>query len=291
MATSTPPASDTATPTVADLRDDGFAAEVTGLDLTRPVSEEAAGLLRLAFLDHPVLCLRTAGLNPDQLVATARVFGEPQLQVLRDYRRSDHPEISIIAAGQSDRRGDGRRIVFGSHWHTDDSYLAVPAKATMLYARVIPSQGGDTLFADMYRAYDALPDGLRREVDGRRAVHTYLSRRNLSAVPTRDRDEEAETPPVEHPLVRVHPETGRRALYLNPNRIEGISGMSPGEADELLDTLIAHATQDRFVHRHAWRPHDVLLWDNRCTMHKASADYGDEPREMLRILLRGTPTS
>jgi taurine dioxygenase len=278
------------TPVVAPLRAGGFAAEVTGLDLTRPVGERTAELLRRAFLSHPVLCLRTGGLTPEQLLATAHIFGEPQVQVLREYRRSDHPEISLIAAGQFDRRGDGRRIVFGSHWHTDDSYLEVPAKATMLYARRIPPRGGDTLFTDMYRAYEELPGDLRQQVEGRRAVHTYLSRRNVSAVPTRDRDEEAATPPVEHPLVRTHPETGRPALYLNPNRIDGVVGLAAGDADTLLDALVAHSTAERYIHRHVWRPHDVLLWDNRCTMHKATADYGDEPREMLRILLRGTPT-
>jgi taurine dioxygenase len=222
------------------------------------------------------------------LLGLAEVFGEPQVQLLEGYRLSDIPAISIIASDQTDTRGDGRRIVFGGHWHTDDSYLAVPAKATMLYAHVIPSEGGDTLFADTTAAYEALDSRTRLELAGVRAIHTYLSRRNVSPVPTRSAREQAETPPVEHPLVRTDPVTGRRSLYLNPNRMDTIVGLTDAASDELLDRLIDHATQDRFVYRHVWQRHDVVLWDNGRSMHRAVADYGDDRREMRRILLRGT---
>jgi taurine dioxygenase len=158
----------------------------------------------------------------------------------------------------------------------------------MLYGNVLPSHGGDTLFADTTAAYDELDAAERSRIDTLRVVHAYLSRRNVSAVPTRTAEEEAETPPVEHPLVRTHPDTGRRALYLNPNRMERVVGLDETAGDSLLDRLIAHATQDRFVYRHVWRLHDLLIWDNRNTMHRATADYGDERREMHRILLRGT---
>ena len=222
------------------------------------------------------------------MLALAEVFGEPQVQVLEGYRSSDTPAISIIASDQTDNRGDGRKIVFGGHWHTDDSYLAVPAKATMLYAHVIPRVGGDTLFADTTAAYEALDSQARAELEGVRAVHTYLSRRNVSAVPTRSASEQAETPPVEHPLVRTDPITARRSLYLNPNRMDVIVGLDEAASDVLLDGLIDHATQDRFVYRHVWQRHDVVLWDNGRSMHRAVADYGDQRREMRRILLRGT---
>jgi taurine dioxygenase len=265
-----------------------FAAVATGVDLASPIAYAAAESLRCAFQNHPVLIVRTTGLTPVQLIALAGVFGEPQVQLLDGYRMSATPTISIIASDQADTRGDGRKIVFGSHWHTDDSYLAVPAKATVLYAHIIPRHGGDTLFADTTAAYDALDSPTRAEVLGRRAVHTYLSRRNVSPVPTRSAREQAETPPVEHPLVRTDPATGWRSLYLNPNRMDRVVGLDDGASDELLDRLIAQATEDRFVYRHVWQPHDVVLWDNGRSMHRAVADYGDERREMHRVLLRGT---
>ena len=273
---------------ISPLRGDGFAAEVTGADLTGPIADERAEWLRGAFRENPVLVLRSEGLTSAQLLALAEVFGAPQVQLLEAYRVSDTPAISIIASDQADTRGDGRKIVFGSHWHTDDSYLAVPAKATMLYAHIIPSKGGDTLFADMTAAHDALDPGTRAELGTMQAIHTYLSRRNVSAVPTRSAREQAETPPVAHPLVRTDPDTARRSLYLNPNRMDGIVGLDDAASDVVLDRLIDHATQDRFVYRHVWRLHDVVLWDNGRTMHRATADYGDDRREMHRILLRGT---
>jgi taurine dioxygenase len=273
---------------ISPLSGDGFAADVTGADLAGPIADELAEWLRRAFRDNPVLVVRSDGLNSAQLLALAHVFGEPQVQLLEEYRLSDTPAISIIASDQADTRGDGRKIVFGGHWHTDDSYLAVPAKATMLYAHVIPSQGGDTLFADMTAAHDALDPATRAELKTVQAIHTYLSRRNVSAVPTRSAREQAETPPVAHPLVRTDPDTGRRSLYLNPNRMERIVGLDDAASDVVLDRLIDHATDDRFVYRHVWRLHDVVLWDNGRTMHRATADYGDDRREMHRILLRGT---
>jgi len=218
----------------------------------------------------------------------ASVFGDPQVQLLEDYRSSDVPTISIIASDQTDRRGDGRRIVFGGDWHTDDSYMAAPARATVLYANTLPASGGDTLFADTTAAYDALAPSDRAGLDGLRVVHTYQSRRNVNAVPTRSASEQDLTPPVDHPLVRTAPATGRRSLYLNPNRMERVLGLDDATSDRLLDRLIVHATQERFVYRHVWRPHDVVIWDNARSMHRASADYGDARREMHRILLRGT---
>ena len=273
---------------IALLGGSDFAAEVTGADLADVISSELAGRLRRAFRDHPVLVMRTNGLRSEQLLALARVFGEPQEQLLEDYRSSDSPVISIIASDQTDARGDGRRIVFGGHWHTDDSYLAVPAKATMLYAHVIPPKGGDTLFADTTAAYEALDASRRAELEGMRVVHAYQSRRNVNMVPTRSSREEAQTPAVDHPIVRTDGATGRRSLYLNPNRMDSVVGRDDAASDIVLDRLIDHATQDRFVYHHVWRRHDAVLWDNGRSMHRATADYGDARREMHRILLRGS---
>src|SRR5215207_4922423 len=273
---------------ITPLTSSGFAAEAAGAELTGAIGDDLAAALRGAARDHPVLAVRTSGLTPAQLLALAGVFGEPQVQLLEDYRASDTPAISVITSDQTDARGDGRRIVFGGAWHTDDSYLAVPAKATMLYADVIPPTGGDTLFADTTAAFEALDATTQDEVGAMRAVHTYQSRRSLNVVPTRSATETAQTPPVDHPLVRTDPATGRRSLYLNPNRMESIVGLDDDASDAVLDRLIDHATQDRFLFRHVWQRHDVVLWDNGRSMHRATADYGDERREMLRILLKGS---
>jgi taurine dioxygenase len=262
--------------------------DANGVDFAQPFGGDVADALRRAFVAHPVLVLRNQGMTPPALLALAKVLGEPQRQLLEDYRLSDIPTISIVASNLTDRRGDGRRVVFGGAWHTDDSYFAVPAKATMLYASVIPPKGGDTLFADTTRAYEALDAVTRAKIDGRRATHTYQSRRNLNFVPTRSTTEEIETPSVDHPIVRTDEASGRRSLYLNPNRMESVVGLDDDAGDRLLDALIAHATEERFVYRHVWQPHDVVVWDNGRSMHRATDDYGDDRREMLRILLRGT---
>ena len=151
---------------ITPLWNSDFGLEVTGADLAGPIGEDLADLLRCAFRDHPVLVMRTGGLTSEQLLALAGVFGEPQVQVLEDYRTSDTPTISVISSDQTDTRGDGRKIVFGGAWHTDDSYLAVPAKATMLYAHIIPPSGGDTLFADTTAAFESL-DAATRPPAGR----------------------------------------------------------------------------------------------------------------------------
>lgn len=265
----------------------GLGAVVEGLDpgaLTPAVED----LLRRAYRDSPVLCIRGGPLSPNAYLRLARVFGTPQVQLLREFRDQAHPEISYVESGQHDTRGDGKKIAFGAHWHTDDSYMAKPCSSTLLYGQIVPPVGGDTLFTNMYRAYEALDGGLKTRIATLRAVHAYQSRRNVSAVPTRSAEEAEETPEVSHPLLRTHPETGRKAIYINLNRIERVDGLSIEEGDTLLDALSAHATKPAFIYAHKWRVNDVLIWDNRCTMHKASPDYGEHHRRMARILIEGT---
>lgn len=278
-------------PTANNAEPGTFGEIVEGVDTSgRPAPAQREALHR-RYLAARVLVVRGAPTEPAHFLAFAKIFGEPQVQVLRNLRHPTVPEISYVSSEQHDHLGDGKKITFGSHWHTDDSYLAQPASATLLSANEIPASGGDTLFADMYAAYDTLPDAMQTRIAPLKVVHKYRSRRNVSAVPVRRADEKADTPDVVHPLVRTHPETGRKALYLNPNRMDHIVGMTLAESDALLDELIAHATQERFVYRHRWHAGDIAIWDNRCTMHKASPDYGDAKREMLRILLKGDTPS
>ena len=272
---------------ITDTGKAGLGAVVTGFDLESPVPE-VQETPRRAFRASPMLCVRGCEATPESFLRLARAFGTPQRELLGVLRDPEFPEISLVERRQGVSTATGKPATFGGHWHTDDSYMAVPCAATLLYGEVVPPKGGDTSFTNMHAAYDALPAETKARIDGLCAIHTYQSRRNLSPVPERSEEEEARTPPVTHPLVRTHPETGRKALYLNPNRIDRVCGMPLAEGDALLDALIAHATQPAFVHVHAWQPDDIVVWDNRSTMHKASLHEGDHPRRLMRILIEGT---
>ena len=265
----------------------GLGAIMRGFDLDAlvPGAEDA---LREAFRASPMLCIRGCETTAESFLRLARVFGTPQRELMGVLRDGAVPEISVIERRQGISTATGKAATFGGHWHTDDSYMAVPCAATLLYGEAVPPRGGDTSFANMHLAYEALPDETRERIAGLSAVHTYQSRRNRSPVPARSTEEEARTPPVTHPLVRTHPETGRKALYINPNRIDRIADMPLAEGDALLDALIVHATRPAFVHVHAWAPGDIVIWDNRSTMHRASPHEGDHPRRLLRILIEGT---
>ena len=270
------------------VKNDGvMGAEVRGLDEAGIGDPETAARLNRALLDHQKLCLKDQALDDRAYARLARVFGEPKVQLVEKIRLEETPEITLIS-NYNDMAG-GKPYVSANHWHTDDSYFAVPAKATMLYAKALPSTGGDTQFINTYAVLDAMPAALRTRIEGLKAVHTYVSRRAKSLVQNRTDEEKAKTPPVTHPLIRTHPETGRQSLYINPNRISHVEGMSEADGDALLDELYAFAFQEKFQHRHKWTLGDIIVWDNRCTLHRASNDFDlTERREFNRILLEGT---
>lgn len=266
-----------------------MAAEAVGADLNAPLDSATRQQLGAALVERQVLCVRGQALAPAAYVRAAEAFGEPQIQLRRASRHPDNEYIMILASTDRDQTGDGKRVVVGEFWHTDDSYLARPAKVTMLHAKALPCRGGDTRFCNMALALLGLPETTRRRLAGLRVTHKYQSRRAGGRIMTRTAQEQAETPDVSHPLVRTHPESGFASLYLNPNRMEAVVGMPAAESDALLDELTQHATQDEFQYRHQWQPGDLLLWDNRSTMHRASGDYPEgELRLMHRILLKGT---
>jgi len=267
-------------------------AEVTGFDLRAPVNDATRARLIRAFLDRVVLVFPDQDLTAQQFADASRIFGTPMRQLLKQYYVDGCPEVGVVSNRDRDTKGDGRILIRGTTWHTDHSNQAAPPKATALHAVAIPSKGGDTQVTNTAAAYDALPDAMKRRIDGLMAVHTYLSSRTPRKLPERTAEEKAATPDVVHPLVRVHPESGRKALYLNPVRIEGIVGMETENAFELLDELMAHATQERFQYRHRWRPRDMIIWDDRCSMHQANTDYDmAELRRLHRLMLEGTPTA
>lgn len=265
---------------------DHTGAEVIGLDFSRPVDGKTRAALGRAFARHHVLVMRGQRFRPDEFKAAAQLFGELLPHDKKEHHVPGHPDVYYIS---NDEFVNGRRIIPGETFHTDHSNHPRPPKATMLFAVELPSRGGDTQYVNMHDAYDDLPADTKRRIDGLKAMHVYLSRH--SPRPLGHITEESLhnlPPPGIHPLVRTHPENGRKALYLNPVRMESIVGMADAEALALIDHLMRHATQKKYEYRHQWRPGDWVIWDNRSVMHQANADYDmSERRYLWRLMLKG----
>ncbi len=261
--------------------------EVTGIDLNRPIDGGLREALNRAFVEHSVLVVRGQTLTPEQMLAAVRLFGEVFEQHNTRFALPECPLIHYIS--NQDKYPDGRRYIPGEGYHTDHSNDRMPPKATVLHAVQLPDSGGDTQYVNMQAAYDGLPAVMRERIDNLRAVHVYQSRhsaRKLMGLAENAKDRVPDE--VVHPLVRTHPETGRRAIYINPIRIDDIEGMEEAEAQALLAELLAQATQPQYEYRHQWRLGDLVMWDNRCLLHKANGDYDmDQMRYLYRVMLKG----
>ena len=265
---------------------DHTGAEVTGLDFRTPIDADARTALNDAFVEHHVLVMRDQEFSPDDFKVAVQVFGELQPHDKKEHHVPGFPDVSYVS---NDEFVNGRRIIPGETFHTDHSNHPRPPKATTLFAVDLPSSGGDTQYVNMHDAYDDLPEATKRKIDDLKAVHAYLSK--YSPRPLGYLSEESAKklpPPGVHPLVRTHPENGRKALFLNPVRMESILGMEDADALKLIDELMAHATQKKYEYRHKWRHGDWVLWDNRSVMHQANPDYDMNERRLLyRLMLRG----
>ena len=261
--------------------------EITGIDLNQAIDEPTRAVLSDLFAQRSVLVIRAQQLEPAALLNAVQLFGKVFEQQNTRFSLPECPQIHYLS--NEDRFPDGKRYIPGSGYHTDHSNERCPPKATVLHAVELPSSGGDTQFANMQLAYEALSPCLREEVDGLRATHVYqsrLSQRKLMSLTT-DREMRV-VEPVSHPLVRIHPETGRRSIYLNPIRIESLEGYSESQTVGLLEQLLTHSTQFQFEYRHQWQAGDLVLWDNRCLLHKANGDYDmSERRYLYRVMLQG----
>lgn len=262
-------------------------AEAIGIDLTRPVSAEVQAVLNRAFVDHSVLVIRDQALTPAQVLTAVELFGPVFHQHNTKFAIPDCPQIHYIS--NQDRFPDGTRYIPGEGWHTDHSNDSRPPKATVLHAVTLPDRGGDTQFANMAAAYAALPAAIRDRIAELMAIHVYQSSHSVRKLMRLSESNKERVPnAVLHPIVRTHPENGRRSLYINPIRIEGLVGMDHKEALPLLDELLAHATREEFQYRHAWRQGDLVMWDNRCLLHKANGDYDmEQTRYLYRVMLEG----
>lgn len=272
--------------------DGGFGVEVTGIDLSRPLDDAEFGAIRRAWFEAGVMVVRDQRLAPEAQVAFSRRFGELAIHVMDQFLLPGHPEILVLS---NRRRADGTPVGFedaGRYWHSDVSYEERPALGSLLHAVEIPPEGGDTLFQDMTRAYDALPAGTKRRIEGRRALHSFTRnyRKNETVEGGRPRISAAQNEKlkdVSHPVVRTVAETGRRALFVNPGFTWAIEGMDEEEGGALLKELFDHACRPEFRYVHRWRAGDLLCWDNRSVMHHATPYDPAHIRHMHRTTIRG----
>jgi taurine dioxygenase len=263
-------------------------ARIEGLDRSKANEPELAAMLNRALAEHLLVVVPGAPMTAEQTRDFALAFGKPRTQLLRYKRSGAVPEVSVMVSTLMADGTTDKTAIRAEDWHTDDSYFAVPAKATLLHSIEIPSRGGATWFCNMHSVYEALPETTKKRIDGRRAIHGYDTSRARNRPSARTPQEIAETPDVEHPLVRTHPDTGRKALYLNPNRLDRIVGLERAESDALLDELADEARKPRHHFGHVWAVGDIVVWDNRATMHRVMIDYPlGEKRIMQRVLIEG----
>ena len=261
-------------------------AEISGVDLSRDLSNEQFSAVHQAFLDHQVIFFRDQKLSHEQHKAFGRRFGT--LNIHPYVKGMDgHPEIMQVIKEPSDK------VNFGGGWHTDMSFLEEPALGSLLYAKEVPAVGGDTLWANQYLAYETLSDGMKEMLGRLKAIHTAkgeYSERGHSAQKRGSMDvkvAEGDVPSYEHPVVRTHPETGRKALYVNMAFTEKFVGMTRRESAPLLRFLFEHCTQEGLTCRFRWTAGTLAFWDNRCTQHFALNDYQGKRRHMERVTVNG----
>lgn len=265
-------------------------AAITGADLSRPLSPGLREAILAAFREHHILVFRDQDLSKEAQLHFTEQFGEIEEHVARHSAADRYGLVHLVTNVGEDGKPTTRLSQVGNyHWHTDKSYHAVPSLMTVLHARELPPQGGDTQFANMAMAYDALPEATKERIAGMRVVHSWAASRRRAGAPPPSEIEMTERPPVDHPLVRTHPETGARTLYIG-NHASHILGMPEAEGDALLQELLEHATQPQFVYAHHWRDGDLVMWDNRCLLHRALANYemAAHRRVLHRTVVTGT---
>ena len=264
-----------------------FGVEAEGIDLSQPLPDAQFAELERAFYANHVLAVRAQDLTARQFLAFARRLGPPQPHVIDQFHHPEDPDILVLSNVKENGRPTGLQDA-GSYFHTDYSYLAVPARATTLYSRVVPKAGGDTLFADQQAAYDDLPEAMKRRIEPLLAIHHYGNRHDLdeasrTAASPLSADQKAKMPLITHRVARAHPVTGRKALYAVSGSSFGIVGMPDDEARDLLDELAAHATQPKYQLRFRYGVGDVVVWDNAALLHSATLTDPGDARTLWRI--------
>jgi len=268
-------------------------AEVRGVDMRAPLTAAAFGELHELWMRHLVLVFPGQHMTDGEHVTFTRHFGEPEIfhqQIIRSQRV---PEIFRVSNVDDDgnlmppEHPTVQQVSLAQLWHTDSSYRTIPCTGALLHGVEVSRTGGETQFTNMYLVYEALPDSLRRQVEGRKARHSFGNLHTLRDLKPLTEAERAAMPPVWQPMVRRHPVTGRKSLYISPIYNDEVEGMSPAASKQLIEDLTGFAAEARFVYRHRWETHDVLLWDNRCTMHAVTPHDPRERRVMHRTTIVG----
>jgi taurine dioxygenase len=270
----------------------GFGVQADDVDLRMPLTDAAWRELERAFYDHQVLAIRAQDITAAQFVAFAKRLGPPQPHVIDQFHHPEHPNILILSNVKKDGKPTGLQDA-GSYFHTDYSYLAVPARATTLYSRVVPEVGGDTLFANQQAAYDDLPDAMKTRIAPLYAIHHYGNRNDLdeksrTVASVLTDEQKAKMPLITHKIARPHPVTGRTSLYAVSGSSFGIVGMPDDEARDLLDELAAHSTKPTYQMRFKYGVGDVVVWDNASLLHSATLIDPDDARTLWRITVLET---
>ena len=250
-------------------------ALITSVDV-RTMDDATFAKIYRTWLDCNVICVREQRLGIDDFLAYSRRFGAVSPHPSKSTRHPERPEVTLLGANKFRPDGTLDRDIYrrgAEGFHTDGSYEEVPFKATQLYAIAIPSKGGDTHFSSAYAAYETLPQRLKDRLDGKYGLFKYGGRKQANALLN---PEDRQVPPVRHPLIRTHPETGRKLLYFDQNKILSIEGLEAAESDAIIDEMTAFMKQPPDQYRHQWRIGDVVIWDNRCSYHKAAGDYPPE---------------
>lgn len=268
-------------------------AEISEIDLAQPLSDADFGRIDAVFNAHGVVCFRRQHFNEEQLIAFARRFGEVERIFLTHYAHPRYPEIMFVSNIKENGRDIGHADA-GSVWHTDMSYTTTPPRATMLYALEVPTENGvvlgNTQFSSAAAAYESLPAETQRRIAALRAIHQVAGRRARTGTGQADQALRSQQPAVVHPVVRTHPVTGRKGLYVSKGECEGIEGMATDEALALVDELAERTVEERFRHTHRWQVRDLLMWDNCTVQHLASFDYKwpQHRRLMHRVTVGGS---
>jgi taurine dioxygenase len=256
-------------------------------DLSRGMDERQFREIEAAFHDNIVVVFRGQTLSNERHIEFSRRFGELEIHIVKKYLLPDHPEILRISNIRDDKGELIGLADAGLTWHTDTSYLQRPSRCSLLHAKEVPVRDGqvigDTIFTNAIAAYEALPDGMKRTLAGRKAIHRYSERKRIenSPRPKLTKAQLDATPDVAHPIVRTHPATGRKALYVTEGECIGIEGMPDDEARPLISELHAHCIRPEFQYRHKWQVGDLLMWDNATSMHLAICDYQLPQRRLM----------
>ncbi|HTZ36554.1 MAG TPA: TauD/TfdA family dioxygenase [Stellaceae bacterium] len=249
--------------------------EITGIDV-KTMSEDEWRQIYRAWLDRNVMCVRGQDLTIPDFIRYSERFGPVIPHPSKSTRHPEHPKITMLGINKYDAAGNLRDEIYrrgAEGWHTDGAYNQAPFKATQLYALAVPSRGGNTLFANAYAAYDALPARLKARLDGVVGAFAYGGRRGKARLLN---PEDQDWTPVHHPIVRTHPETGRKSLYFDPGKICSFVGIADSEGDELIAELTARMVVPEAEYHHVWQKGDIVIWDNRCSYHRAAGDYPPE---------------